>query len=172
VEEIERFKWPVSVSRKIKASPQKIWSIITNPGNLEDCHPFCKKNPVYEWPGAGSRDAIYYYSGWVMHREFTNWIDGKGYDLLIGREDGRKSYVSWQITDEGKEARLSISICPHSLQNVPIIIRWIPHLAVIQPALHRYLESVLKGFEWFITTGNSVRKNQFGSHKWFSNNTA
>ena len=172
VEETERFKWPVSVSRKIKASPQKIWSVIANPGNLEDCHPFCEKNPVYEWPGDDSRDEIYYYSGWVMQREFTNWIDGEGYDLQICRKGGRKSYVSWRIKDEGEEARLRITIYPHALQNIPIAIRWLPHITVIQPALNSYLESVIKGFEWFIITGKSVTKNQFGSHKWFSNNDA
>jgi hypothetical protein len=170
MEELERFKWPVTVSRKIKASPQKIWSVITNPGNLEDCHPFCEKNPVYEWPGVGSRDEIYYYSGWVMQREFTNWIDGEGYDLLIGREGGRKSCVSWRITDKGEETILKITVYPHVLQNILIAIRWLPHIAVIQPALNSYLESVIKSFEWFITRGKPVIKNQFGSHKWFSNN--
>jgi len=171
VDEIKRFKWPVSVNRKIKASPQKIWSVISNPGNLEDCHPFCEKNPVHEWPGVGSRDVIYYYSGWVMERKFTNWIDGEGYDLLIGREGGRKSYVSWRITNDGEDVRLRITIFPHALQNIPKAIRWIPHIAVIQPSLHSYLDSVIKGFEWFVTTGKPVIKNQFGSHKWFSNNT-
>lgn len=43
-------------------------------------------------------------------------------------------------------------------------------MATIQPALHSYLDAVLKGFEWFITTGKPVSKNQFGSHKWFSGN--
>ena len=71
-ERIERFRWPVSVSRKIEASPQRIWFAITKPGNLEDCHPFCKKNPVYEWPGVGSKDVIHYYSGWVFHLAHTS----------------------------------------------------------------------------------------------------
>ena len=169
-EKIEKFRWPVSVSRKIKASPQKIWSVITELGNLEDCHPFCKKNSVSEWPGVGSKDVIHYYSGWVLQREFVNWIDGIGYDLFIGREGGRKSYVSWRITDNLEEARLRITIYPHALQKVPVAIRWIPHIVSVHPALHSYLESVLKGFEWFITTGKPVSKDQFGTHKWFSGN--
>ncbi|RME48767.1 MAG: SRPBCC family protein, partial [Caldilineae bacterium] len=116
----ERFKWPVSVSRSIEAPPQQIWSVITTPGNLETCHPFCKKNPVYKWPGIGSRDAIHYHSGWILHREFVNWIDGVGYDLTIGREGGRKSYVTWRITEErGNAGRLTITIYPYIFQNVP-----------------------------------------------------
>jgi hypothetical protein len=172
-ERIERFKWPVSVSRKIEASPQRIWLAITKPGNLRDCHPFCEKNPVYQWQGVGSKDAIYYFSGWVLHREFVDWIDGIGYDLIIGREGGRKSYVSWRISEEQEDTgTLSITVYPHILQNIPVAIRWIPHVMRVQPALHSYLESVVKGFEWFITTGNPVRRNQFGSHNWFSGNEA
>ena len=172
-ERIERFKWPVSVSRKIEVSPEHIWLVIAKPGNVKDYHPYCEKNPVYEWPGVGSKDGIYYYSGWVLHREFVNWIDGVGYDLLIGREGGRKSYVSWRLTEEQEgTGTLRITIYPHALQNIPIAIRWIPHIAIIQPALHSYLVAVLKGFEWFITTGKPVSKDQFGTHKWFSGNKA
>jgi len=170
-ERIKKFKWPVSVSRKYEAPPWNIWSAIAKPGNLRAFHPFCEKNPVYEWPGVGSKDAVYYYSGWVLQRKFINWIDGVGYDLLIGREGGRKSYVSWRITDERKDiSTLKITIYPHSLQNIPTAIRWIPHIAAVQPSLNRYLDAVLKGLEWFINSGKPVRKNQFGSHKWFSSN--
>jgi len=166
---IEKFKWPITVDRKIETSSQNIWLAISNPGNLEDCHPFCDRNPVEEWPGVGSRDSIHYNSGWVLHREFLHWIDGEGYDLTIGRKSGRKSYVSWRITEEHKNlSTLSITIYPHILQNIPVAIRWIPHIASVRPALQAYLESVIKGFEWFITTGKPVIKNQFGSHRWFS----
>ena len=169
--EIAKFKWPISIDQKINASPEEIWSVISNAGNLEDCHPFCEKNPVIEWGGVGAKDVIHYYSGWIMQREFVNWREGVGYDLVIGREGGRQSYVSWRITeeDEGKGS-LRITIYPYALRNIPVAVRWIPHLLVIRPAMHSYLKSVLKGFEWFITTGEPVRKDQFGSHKWFSTN--
>jgi hypothetical protein len=104
-----------------------------------------------------------------MHREFVSWIDGVGYDLVIGREGGGKSYVSWRISGQGGDSSsLRITIFPHALQNLPVAIRWVPHLVVLRPALRSYLESVVKGFEWFITTRRPVRKNQFGPHKWFS----
>jgi len=168
-ERIKRFRWPVSVSWKIDTSPQSIWQAITRPGNLKDCHPFCESNPVVEWPGVGSKDTIHYFSGWVLHREFINWIEGIGYDLTIGREGGRKSFVSWRIADNRDgTGTLRITIYPHALQSIHLAIRWFPHTLYLQPALHSYLESVVKGFEWFITTGKPVYRNQFGSHKWFS----
>ncbi len=130
---------------------------------------FLRKNPVAGWPGVGSRDQVHYYSGWVMQRDFVGWIDGSGNDLTIGREGGRKSFVSWRIT-EGPEklSTLSITIYPYVLQTIPAALRWIPHHVFLQPSLRNYLEVVVKGFEWFITTGKPVQKNQFGKHNWFS----
>ena len=168
----DKFKWPVSVSQKIEASPKDIWAAIAKPENLKGFHPFCEKNTVLKWPGTNAVDVIHYYSGWVLQRKFTNWIGGGGYDLLIGREGGRQSYVSWRIIEEKGKGALRITLYPHALQKVPVAIRWIPHLTTIQPAMHSYLESVLKGFKWFMTTGKPVIKNQFGSHKWFSTNDA
>ena len=169
VEEINRFKWPIRVTRSIAAPPQKVWEVISNPGNLDDCHPFCHKNPVDQWPEVGSKDTIHYYSGWVLHREFLTWIDGVGYDLIIGRADGRQSYVSWRITKEQEnESKLSITLYPHALQKLPVIIRWLPHITIIRPTMQSYLESVVKGFDHFITTGKPVKENHFGSHPWFS----
>jgi len=99
----------------------------------------------------------------------VNWIDGKGYDLLIGREGGGRSYVSWRIKKESEDTgSLTIAIYPHALQNFPVAIRWVPHLMVVRPSLRNYLDSVLKGLDWFIKTGKPVAKDQFGSHKWFS----
>ena len=167
--EIERYKWPIQVSKVIDAPPETIWSVISSPGNLEDCHPFCEKNPVDAWQGVGSRDAVQYYNGRVLSRDFVTWIDGVGYDLIIGRIGGRKSYVSWRITEvKGGAGSLSITIYPHALQKIPVTIRWIPYVSYIRPALKSYLESVVLGFDWVIRTGEPVSKDQFGSHSWFS----
>ncbi len=168
-EKLEQFQWPVSVTRIIQASPEQIWSTISKPGYLEDCHPYCESNPVLTWHGVGSVDTVNYFSGWAFQRKFVNWIDGVGYDLLIGQSGGRKSYVSWRISAAPEDCgTLGITVYPHVLQNIPGAIRWIPHIVYLQPALSRYLEAVVKGVEWFLISGKPVKKNQFGFHAWFS----
>ena len=163
------FKWPVAASRLIEAPAERIWAVISSPGNLAHCHPFCKNNPVEKWPGKGSLDSVYYYSGWVYHRQFTDWFEGEGYDLVIGRKKGRKSKVSWRIRNIGaSENKLTITVFPQGLQHLSIWVRWVPHFAYLRPMLKSYLTSVVKGFEWYITTAQPVKRNQFGSHKWFS----
>jgi hypothetical protein len=163
------FRWPITVSHSIAASADKVWEVIAMPGNLEPCHPFCAKNPVEVWPGAGSRDEIYYLSGWIFERRFNRWIEGVGYDLEIGRSGGRTSFVSWRIMPQGNQnCVLIITIYPHVLQNVPLAVRWIPHVVRLAPMLRRYLSSVVRGFEWYVIRGEPVPRNQFGSHPWFS----
>lgn len=163
------FKWPVSVAQPIMAPAEKVWDTISMAGNLEPCHPFCAQNPVEAWPGEGSRDKIHYLSGWVYERRFCQWIDGVGYDLEIGRSGGRKSFVSWRIVPtDSKTCALRITVYPHVFQTLPLVIRWLPHILYIGPNLRSYLSSVARGFEWYVTRGEPVPRNQFGSHPWFS----
>ncbi len=168
-ESYSRFRWPVATERMIAAPAQKVWEAISTPGNLELCHPFCASNPVQVWPGPDSRDEVHYLSGWVYERRFLRWHDGAGYDLEIGRPGGGTSYVSWRITPVDEDSCiLKISVCPHTLQNWPAVVRWIPYVLRLRPMLKKYLESVVRGFEWYVVRGESVPRNQFGRHPWFS----
>lgn len=163
------FKWPVSYEQGIAASSSAVWNAISLPGNLELCHPFCARNPVHSWPGPDSRDEIHYLSGWVFERRFREWTEGVGYDLEIGRRNGPQSTVSWRITPAGEQSCvLRITVCPHALQGVPGAIRWLPHTLWLGPTLRRYLESVVRGFEWYVTRQEPVPRNAFGTHPWFS----
>lgn len=163
------YKWPVTVAQPISAPADKVWGVISMPGNLEQCHPFCAQNPVAEWPGEGSRDEVHYLSGWVFERKFCQWRDGVGYDLEIGRSGGGMSFVSWRIAPlVSHNCILRITVYPHIQQNKPIAIRWLPHLLYIGPMLRSYLSSVTRGFEWYVTRGEPVPRNQFGRHPWFS----
>ncbi|NIS90391.1 MAG: hypothetical protein GTN98_09980 [Woeseiaceae bacterium] len=157
------------MEKTIAAPAREVWAAMSRPGNLELCHPFCASNPVQQWPGPESRDEVHYLSGWVYEREFRDWIEGEGYDLEIGRAGGGRSHVSWRITPiDEQHCMLGITVCPHALQDLPIVIRWIPHHFKVRPLLRRYLESVVRGFEWYVTKGEPVPRNAFGEHPWFS----
>jgi hypothetical protein len=163
------FRWPVGACAVIAAPRNDVWNLISSPGLVPLYHPYCETNPVYEWPGPGSHDEIHYFNGLVLERRFTDWIEDAGYDLEIGRPGGRTSTVSWRIAErDGSRTTLRITVYPHGLQNQPVVIRWLPHFARLRPQLRRYLISVLKGLDWFITRGKPVQRNQFGAHPWFS----
>ncbi len=167
------FKWPVAVAQSITAPAGEVWDVISMPGNLEPSHPFCAMNPVQVWPGEESRDEVHYLSGWVFERRFCRWIDGVGYDLEIGRSGGGMSLVSWRIVSvDDRTCILRIAVYPHILQNLPVVIRWLPHIISIGPGLRKYLSSVVRGFEWYVTRGEPVPRNQFGSHPWFSDSSS
>ncbi len=155
-----------SIARSIviDASPERVWEAISTPGVLEIAHPFCRENPVASWPGIGSKDRIVYYNGLVMERQFVRWVDGVGYDLEIrpaGRDE--RSSVAWRIGSEADDkASLSITIYPA----VGALGR--RQTDRLLKLLGRYLDSVVRGFEHYLRTGQPVRRNQFGAHRMFS----
>ena len=159
----------MSCVRRIPVSAERLWEIISRPGNLELAHPFCARNPVLAWPGPDSHDEVHYLNGWVFERRFLRWVDGEGYDLQIGRPGGRSSFVSWRILPVGShQCNLRIAVCPYVLQNLPVALRWFPHYFRLRPLLRQYLSSVTRGVEWYVTRGESVPRSQFGTHPWFS----
>ncbi len=161
---------PFSKSIIIKTDSQRVWDVISKQGNLELCHPFCISNPVEKWAGDKSIDYVNYYNGVVYQRIFTDWIDGQGYDLLIGRKNGEKSKVIWRINQlKNKSCELKITIYPHDIIKYSNIIKSLINSLYVRPMLRKYLSSVLKGFQFYIIQGKPVQKNQFGTHKWFSN---
>lgn len=163
------FKWPVAVERAIAVPELTLWNAISMPGNLFVCHPFCAANPVHVWPGPDSRDEVHYLNGLVFVRRFSRWTEGVGYDLEIGTRSGKTSSVSWRITPiDAQNSILKISVFPHVLQTLPVTIRWCPHVLWLRPMLKKYLESVVKGFEWYVIRGEPVPPNKFGKHPWFS----
>jgi hypothetical protein len=163
------FKWPVAAERVIAAPGNDVWNVISSPGMLPLYHPFCEANPVQHWAGPGSADEIRYFSGWVLQRRVTDWFDDVGFNVEVGRPGGGRSAVSWRLAEVAeRRTRLTITVYPHTLQHLPVAVRWLPHLVKLRPTLSSYLESVLRGLEWFVTMKEPVRRNQFGPHPWFS----
>ncbi len=159
---------PISMRQRIDAAPHEVWAVVAAPGYLEECHPFCRANPVDVWPGPGSQDTVEYYNGRQVTRRFTTWREGEGYDLEARDATGPGATVSWRISPQGSSSLLTIELTPRMLGSLPSPLRWVPYLAVVRPLMRRYLESVGRGVAWRVTTGEPVRRNQFGTHPWFS----
>ena len=83
---------------KLKRSQKKVWELISTPGILESVHPFCKKNKVLLWKENNEKqDLLVYLNGLEYYREFKKWDAPNGFELNIGKKDGKKSKVVWQI---------------------------------------------------------------------------
>lgn len=165
---VTKFHWKISETLNVNINSEDLWTIISSPSNLELFHPFCNKNPIINWPGNNSIDEIYYYSGLIYQRKFINWIEGVGYDLLIGEKNGHQSLVSWKIQNNGKTS-LTISIYPYKYNTGIKLINFIPYSILVKPLLKKYVKSVILGLEYFIKSNEIVQKNQFGYIRFFSN---
>jgi hypothetical protein len=144
--------------------------VISTPGYLERCHPFCERNPVRRWASDDAEDMIHYYGGRVLQRRFTAWLEGTGYDLVVVDTAGvEQASVRWRIEPESDTTcRLSVSLRLIFLDQLPTAIRWASYRLVVRPRMKRYLEAVVAGVVHYAETGEPVVRNQFGSHPWFS----
>jgi len=158
----------VSYSMDYEVSVEKIWELISKPGNLNSSHPYCKTNEIISWDEENHSDRLVYLNGRNYIRNFQTWEEGKGYTLLIGKENGAQSFVRWEIEEQGNGSKLTITVYPFILAKLPKILAYIPHILWVKPRLGNYLKSVLSGFKYYSETGESVPRNHFGKHPWFS----
>ena len=89
---------PISVTKQFDVSSDDLWNLISAPGNLNDCHPFCKSNDVLQWDDTEHVDRLVYLNDRTYIRRFLTWDEGRGYTLRIGEENGLQSFVEWSIT--------------------------------------------------------------------------
>ena len=113
-------------------------------------------------------DVLEYLNGLKFIREFQTWNPGKGYSLLIGTKNGKKSYVEWKIRSKNKKQYLSITVYTHYMIKYPKFISFFPYEFMVKPNLKKYLESVIGGINYYLTKNKTVPKNNFGEHNWFS----
>ena len=163
-----KYKQSIQVIKEINATEDELWDVISQPGHLELTHPFSKSHSVTSWPGVESNDVLIYLSGLRYERYFIDWNEGNGYTLQIGGREGKKSKVIWEISSKENKTFLSITIYPHFLANTPRFFSFLPYELLIRPKLTSYLNSVLGGIDYYLVKKESVPKNHFGTHKWFS----
>jgi hypothetical protein len=136
---------------------------MATPGGVARYHPFCSGNPVATCRGVGAQDAIHYLSGLVLHRRITVWEEGHAYELEIGNAGWPVSHVRWELVATGaEESELTISIWPSAFVGYPSALRYALHRCYLVPLLRRYLDAVIRGLDYYVTTGRDVAPNQFG----------
>jgi hypothetical protein len=155
----------VRLARTIPAPTIKVWNLISKPGELPKYHPYCCENNVFKWPGVGSRDGVAYHSGLYFERDFMHWREGAGFDLQIGPPPRKTAWISWNIEPMGEsQSELSIMVTPildsHLLEatKTSYVQKYFGESMVV------YLDSLLRGVEHFVATGQAVEQRQFGTH--------
>tara|TARA_B110000003_G_scaffold73479_1_gene74889 strand:+ start:11106 stop:11600 length:495 start_codon:yes stop_codon:yes gene_type:complete len=163
------FFYKVTSEIHIKSINEKVWSLISTPKYLEEVHPFCKQNNILEIKDKKiKKDLLIYINGLEYVRIFKEWKNGIGYELLVGKEKGKKSRVKWLLSPSNKGTKLSISILPYVSDKIFFLFRPFIYFFIVRPGLKKYLFSVLHGIKWVAETDTPVKKNQFGKHPWFT----
>ena len=87
--------------------------------------------------------------------------------LAVHSSKAAKKFDEIDSAPEGK-SKLTITVYPHILAGLPIIIAYLPHTMWVRPRLQKYLRSVLSGYEYYLQNGKAVPRNHYGRHPWFS----
>ena len=157
------------ISKKLflKHRLDDVWKVISAKEALELFHPYCLQNKVILW-GNIKIDEIVYLNGLTFVREFTSWKVNQGFELTIGKKDGKKSKVKWEIKKSGSGCLISITVWPYKSNKVHKILYPLVNVFILRPKLKRYLGFVLMGLDFYLTNKRVVKNNQFGRHPWFS----
>mgnify|MGYP005724363709 CR=1 FL=1 len=78
------------------------------------------------------------------------------------------SLVKWRIQESNKVVKLNITIYPYVFNTGYKFLNIIPFYTFVKPRLYDYLKNIEKGLIYYLETNKKVKKNQFGSHSWFS----
>ena len=157
------------VEKEVAVSAEKVWDIISRPGNLTLWHPFMEKHTAESWNGIGSKDHLTYYSGFKYDREVTEWIDSVGYTLKVTENGKRESTAIWRIRPiDETHCILRITGAVPFIKKLPFPIRWALLKFKMKPVFSQYLFQILEGFAYYAETGKQTKRNQFGPHPIFS----
>ena len=108
-------------------------------------------------------------NGVILERKIISWIEKKGYDLKIGRVNGRQSHVSWRIEDvSDNRSALTIKVHPWMMNQGNKLFQFLPFQLFVKPQLKLYLKSVLRGLKWYTKHNKPTPRNHFGKLAWFS----
>ena len=161
----------VNSTEIIQVPAAKLWEGVTAEGHLAVAHPYVEVH-THDGPmGSGAKHRIVYLNGLTFDRQFTDWREGEGYTLLIGRPQGRsRSRVEWHIESLGPtQSSLSITVHPDLLHRMPSWLRWVAFQWKVKPLLKAYLDAVTGGIAHWLETGTSVRREDHPDHPWFGN---
>ena len=159
----------VNSPRVLEVSAPRLWEGITGNGHLEVSHPYVHHHLHEEKMCLGAKDTIIYANGLTFEREFIAWEKGVGYDLRIGRPQGKsRSLVEWRIQSLGPDkSSLSITVHPDFLKKWPLWLRWIVFRIKANKPLQNYLEAVTCGIKHWLETDTPVHRSDFPNHPWF-----
>ena len=159
----------VNSTRVMAVPASKLWQGVTSEGHLALAHPYVDQHLHGGPMGLGEKDRIVYLNGLTFERQFTAWEEGLGYDLRIGRPNGKsRSLIEWRINSiDSHQSSLSITVHPDLLRRWPSWLRWVAFRIRVKPQLQIYLDAVTGGIAYWLETGAPVRRSDHPNHPWF-----
>ena len=155
---------------KINCPQQKLWDLLRTPEHLKLTHPYCKDHIAEKWGVVGAKDTLVFNNGNTVIREVIHMDDHFFILSLTQMEkkdnDIKVKFEAHQLINDQSELYMTVSI--DSYRKIPRPIWWLYAKFIVVPSYDLYIRAVIKGYKYYLETGETVRKNQFGYHKGYS----
>jgi hypothetical protein len=155
---------------QINCSQEKLWNLLRTPQHLKVTHPYCKDHVAKEWGIVGAVDRLIFNNDNFVNRTLIEMDDHFFILSLIQDEkkenDIKVKFEAHKLLDDKCELYMTVSV--DSFKKIPRPIWWLYSRFKIVPSYDLYISSVIKGYKYYLETGKSVKKNQFGYHPDYS----
>ena len=142
----------------IQSSIDKVWDVLSKDSHLELVHPFCKTHKKIIWNKKEKKDIIEYLNGLIYYRTFYDWREKQGFKLMIGKKNGKKSRVVWDLRPSNQGVLLSIIVTPYISKKYNRVLSFLLMKVYVIPLLNKYLENVTKGIKDYVEEGIPIKK--------------
>ncbi len=155
----------------IDCTKEVLWNALTQPQNVIYFNSFVKSNEHLGIEGVKHKDQCEYYNGKVLTREVVEYVKNKRVKFLIyQKKNHNNNYTVFDIMESDSKlgTKFRLSIQSDAYRNVPRPIWYFVARLILIPHYRKYIEAVVKGMNYYCTTGQQVIRNQFGHHNQFS----
>jgi hypothetical protein len=157
-------------SIQIDCNSEEIWNALNGEGHLLRFNPYISQHEhSCTWTKPGEHDICTYGSGIKLKRTLVEFR--KKSILKFQLDTGKSKMRNWslfEIKADPNATYFRVSYISRAYENVPRPIFPIFLRLILLPKYKKYLAHVCLGMRHYIQTGSSVKRNQFGSIKYFS----
>lgn len=155
---------------KINCPQQKLWDLLRSPEHLKLTHPYCKDHIAENWGELGAKDKLIFNNDNFINRTVIHMNHHFFILSLIQNEkkenDIKVKFEAHELINDQCELYMTVSV--DSFKKIPRPIWWFYAKYKLVPSYDLYISSVIKGYKYYLETGKTVKKNQFGYHKDYS----
>lgn len=150
----------ISNKVQIDASPEQIWEILSDLGEVMNYHPYVNKSYYVsdEKEGVGASRICEFNNGMKLNETAANWQEGEAYDLNVDILEGPKPPVkdsvgTLRVQPNGGGAVVTMEV-RYQTKYGPV--GSLMDVMMVRPQYSKMVPNILRGLKHYAETGEAV----------------